>query len=187
MHSKHTPRFAPAVNSILAVAVALSLGGCQTTGSMYGARDSEMTRPADRLYARIPQNRLSTPTRKLTADGIKALDDRDYDMASNIFNLAVKTDITNSQLHLLNAYAYHQRARNGESALFPLAEQGYGQAVQFDQSNWVAKYYRGLLYLDQREYARAQASLADAALSSPNDPDLLYDLAVASYYAKDPK
>ncbi len=187
MHAKHILRFAPAINSVLAVAVALSLVGCQTPGPMFGLADRELTRPEDRLYARIPQNRLSTPTRKLTADGIKALDERDYEKASDIFNLAVKTDITNSQLHLLNAYTYHQRARNGESALFPLAEQGYEQAVQFDQSNWVAKYYRGLMYLDQREYSRAQSSLADAALSSANDPDLLYDLAVASYYAKDPK
>ncbi len=139
------------------------------------------------MYAHIPQARLSTPTRKLAAEGIKALDERDYQKASDVFNLAVKTDITNSQLHLLNAYTYHQRARRGESALFPLAEQGYEQAVRFDQSNWVAKYYRGLMYLDQRDFARAQSSLADAALSSANDPDLLYDLAVASYYAQDPK
>ena len=44
-----------------------------------------MARPGERLYSRIPQNKLSTPTRKLAADGIKALDARDYDKASDIF------------------------------------------------------------------------------------------------------
>lgn len=187
MRPNQALRFAPAVNSILAVAVALSMGGCQTTGPLLGASETETARPTERLYARIPQNKLTTPTRRLAADGIKALDERDYEKASDIFNLAVKTDITNSHLHLLNAYTYHQRARNGESGLFPLAEQGYEQAVQFDESNWVAKYYRGLMYLDQREYASAKVHLAEAALFASNDPDLLYDLAVASYYAKDVK
>ncbi len=187
MHPKHPFSLAPALNSLVALAVALALGGCETTGPSYRATDAELAPPGERLYTRIPQNKLSTPTRKLAADGIKALDARDYDKASDIFNLAVKTDITNSQLHLLNAYTYHQRARNGESALYQLADQGYEQAVQFDQSNWVAKYYRGLMYLDQREFVRAQVHLADAALSTSNDPELLYDLAVASYYAKDPK
>ncbi len=139
------------------------------------------------LYKQIPQGMLTTTTRKLAAQGIKALDERDFRKASDIFNLAVKTDISNSQLHLLNALAYHERALGGESALIPLAEQGYEQAVQFDSTNWVARYYRGLIFLDQRNYARAQASFAEAALYSDSDPDLLYQLAVASYYAKDPQ
>src|SRR4051812_24871213 len=37
MPSKHILRFAPAVNSALAVAIALSLVGCQTPGPMFGS------------------------------------------------------------------------------------------------------------------------------------------------------
>lgn len=192
MHSKHTPPLAPAVRSLIAVAISLALGGCQTTDWMYGSdrsgtRRAEVGSHAVPLYPSIPQNRVTTATRKYAAEGIRALDAGNLENASNAFNRAVATDITNSQLHFLNAYAYHQRARHGESGLFPLAEQGYDQAVQFDSSNWVARYYRGRMYLDQRDFARAQSNLAEAALSSANDPDVLYDLAVASYYAKDPK
>ena len=180
-------------SALLAATVSLALGGCQSLGPMNPSGGSELLGHASSqgvvsgLYSRIPQEKLTSATRKYAAEGIKALDERDYTKASDSFNQAVKTDITSSQLHFLNAFAYHQRARQGESGLFPLAEQGYEQAVQFDPTNWVARYYRGLMYLDQRDYPRAQASLAEAALYTTNDPDLLYSLAVASYYAKDPK
>lgn len=179
-------------SALLALTVSFALGGCQTMGPNSLSGDLEgggrgMGGGRTNLYAQIPQGKLTGATRKIAAEGIKALDDRDYVKASDYFNLAVKTDISSSQLHFLNAYAYHQRARQGESGLFPLAEQGYQQAVQFDPTNLAARYYQGLMYLDQRDYPRAQASFAEAALFTTNDPELLYNLAVASYYAKDPK
>lgn len=143
--------------------------------------------PKTRLADAVPKDKLTTAARQLAAEGLKALDRRDYAKASDLFNLAVKTDISNSYLHFLNAVTYQLRGTSGESSLFPLAEQGYEMALQFDNSNWLARYYSGLLAMTQRNYAKAQARLAEAALYAGNEPELLYDLAAAAYYNRDPK
>jgi general secretion pathway protein D len=143
--------------------------------------------PTLRLYDKVPQDKLDTASRQLAAEGLKAMDEKNYTKASGLFNLAVKTDMTNSYLHFLNGVAYQLRGMAGENGLFPLAEQGYQMAVQFDNSNWLARYYGGLLAMYQRDFNRAQKKFAEAALYAPNEPDLLYDLAVVSYYNRDPK
>lgn len=180
----------PLASTLVLSGAAMLLGGCETfTGLVRGEVGNPMASemPETRLHAAIPGGKLNTASRQLAAEGLKALDARDYRKASDLFNLAVKTDITNSYLHFLAGVAYQLRGIAGESGLFPLAEQGYQMAVQFDNSNWLARYYAGLLAMYQRNWAAAQAKLADAALYAGNQPDLLYDLAVASYYNRDPK
>lgn len=189
--SFHFPPPAMAMQRLpLLLAVALGLAGCESMGGLVRGdriQAAANRQPATRLYEAIPDGQLNTASRQLAAEGIKALDATDYRKASDLFNLAVKTDITNSYLHFLNGVAYQLRGIAGESGLFPLAEQGYQMAVQFDNSNWLARYYAGLLAMYQRNWATAQAKLADAALYAGNQPELLYDLAVASYYNRDPK
>jgi Flp pilus assembly protein TadD len=178
---------------VLLASTALLTTGCETLGG-FARNDSEQMPaslatqlPQTHLLASIPKDKINTASRQLAADGIKALDAKDYRKASEIFNLAVKTDITNSYLHFLNAVAYQFRGVTGESGLFPLAEQGYQMAVQFDNSNWLARYYGGLLAMQQHNYADAQKKIAEAALYAGKKPELLYDLAVASYYNHDPQ
>jgi len=140
-----------------------------------------------RLAAEIPADKLTTASRQIAAEGIRALDIRQYSKASDLFNLALKTDINNSYLHFLNGLTYHLRGLDGEATLFALAQQGYERAIQFDGSNAIAHYYLGSLYLDRRDYAAAKGEFMEAALYIKDDPDLLYDLATASYYARDPR
>jgi general secretion pathway protein D len=186
-------RGSPLVRAIALAVIAATTSGCQTMGGFgapsaaAGAWSGGTASDSTSLYQRIPQDKLTTATRKVAAEGIRALDKKDYRKASDLFNLAVKTDITNSYLHYLNALAYHLRGLNGESGLFQLAAQGYDQAIQFDASNWIARYYRGLLFLDQREFSSAQRDFTEAAIYAGNDPDVLYNLALASYYNRDPK
>lgn len=183
----------PLKTPTVAVIIALTfLAGCQSLNNKVFNDTTLPTSlaeqlPQTHLLDSIPREKLNTATRQLTAEGIKALDAKDYRKASDIFNLAVKTEMTNSYLHFLNAVAYQFRAITGESGLFPLAEQGYQLAIKFDNSNWLARYYGGLLAMNQRNYAMAQSKLAEAALYAPKQPELLYDLAVASYYNHDPK
>lgn len=179
--------------TVLALA-AIGLAGCNSIGAKrHAAVDENVYRPvpinasATHLADLIPQDKLSTATRQLAKEGIKALDERDYKKASKLFNLALKTDISNSYINFLNGLAYHLRALGGEGALYSLAQQGYEMAIQFDSSNSVARCYLGLLYLDRREYVAAKEQLMGAALYRHDDPDLLYSLAAAAYYAKDPR
>ncbi|WP_158568974.1 MULTISPECIES: type II and III secretion system protein [unclassified Duganella] len=180
-------------NLVLAAVVGLALGGCAGPGASPGQKQAGAFTPlaVDRsgggLGAALQHANLSSASRQVAAEGIRALDAHEFKKASDLFNLALKTDLNNSYLHFFNALTYHYRALEGEGALFALAEQGYEMAVQFDSSNYTALYYRGLLHLDRREYAQAQHYLMEAALYDKHDPDLLYDLALASYQIKDPK
>lgn len=170
----------------------LALGGCETmTGLTRKSLDEPSPAvaqlPPGNLYARIPKDKLTSAARQIAAEGVKALDERKYEKASNLFNLAVKVDMTNSYLHFMNGVTYQLRGIAGESALLPLAEQGFEMAVQFDNGNWLARYYHGLLAMQQRDFAKAQKLLVEATLYASNVPELLYDLATASYYNRDPK
>jgi Flp pilus assembly protein TadD len=179
----------------LSLAALAALSGCASMGSgvlgkagyPQGYLPIQVDGTGGDLASKIPLAKLSNASRQVAFEGVKALDKRDFKKASDLFNLALKTDINNSYLHLLNALAYHYRALDGESALYGLAEQGYEQAVQFDGSNWLARHYMGMLYMDRRDYALAQHHLMEAALYNPDDNELLYDLATAAYYAKDLK
>jgi Flp pilus assembly protein TadD len=191
----HTPLLrwlTPTRSAVAAMSaiVAMGLSGCETMGGVAkgdAGNPLASTQPKTNLYATIPQGKLTSAPRLLAAEGIKALDARDYKKASDLFNMAVKADMTSSYLHFLNGVAYQLRGVQGESSLFPLAEQGFEMAAQFDSSNWLARYYSGLLAMYQRDFAKAKIKLANAALYAGNEPELLYDLAVAAYYDRDPK
>ena len=138
-------------------------------------------------YDAIPKDKINTEPRQLTAKGILALGENRLDQASAFANQALGLDITNSYLQFLNGNIYHRQALAGDSERFALAAQGYELAIQFDPTNWIALYSMGLLRLDQRDYAEAQRFFAQAVLYSGEDPGVLYNLAVASYYAQDPE
>lgn len=171
---------------VLGIGIVFLLAGCVSDrGFQFAPSSNAPTSLA--LHDSIPENKVDTEVRQATAAGIKALDDGDYERANKAFNVALKLDITNSYLHFFNAYVYHLRAANGEVKNFALAEEGYRQALTFDPSNWMADYYLGLAYFDQRKFKLAQAQFARSAAHRDDDPDVLYDLAAASYYARDPR
>ncbi|WP_417827151.1 hypothetical protein [Thalassospira povalilytica] len=111
----------------------------------------------------------------------------ELDEASRLANVALKMDITNSDLQFLNGFVYHLMGKSGDASKFELAEQGYKQALQFDPGNLVAQYQLGHLYMDQRRHGLAQLEFAAVAQHYGDDPYVLYNLAAASYYAHDPK
>lgn len=172
----------------LALSSAL-LAGCQTLGGQFERSFRDGPASSMRLVTlpEVEAGAADSTERKVIAEGLKAFRNGDYPAASHLFNTALKFSITRSELHLLNALTYHMQALDGDGAKYELAEEGYRLAIQFDPSNWHGNYYLGLCYLDQRKYAQAQRYLARAAATESNDPDLLYDLAVASYLAGDPR
>lgn len=135
----------------------------------------------------IPEDNINTTTRALVAEALTKMDEGELQDASTLLNTALKLDLSNSHLHFLNALTYHLMAKGGNSKNYEFAEEGYKLAYKFDNSNMLAKYYLGLTYLDQRKFKAAQAELAQAAVMDDKDPEILYDLARASYYAGDPR
>jgi Flp pilus assembly protein TadD len=177
----------------LVVAVIASLAGCGTTQPHVATDQAAVARiaqtvtrtSATTLAASIDNAKLSTAAKQLALEGVKALDAGDYAKASSLFNLGLKVEINNSYLHFLNALTYHYRALAGEGALYEVAQRGYELAVQFDQSNTTARFYHGLLHMDRRDFIAAQREFMEAAVFDGDDPELLYALAVSSYYARD--
>lgn len=145
------------------------------------------TVPAEPVTERLRAlaERTSEP-RQLAKSGIEHIVEGRYAEASRAFNSALQLSPSDSYLQLLNGLAYHLMAVAGDSDKYGLAEQGYLLAIKFDGSNWLARYYLGNLRLDRRQYGEAQAAFAEALLYADADPDILYQLAAASYYAGDP-
>ena len=133
----------------------------------------------------IDMRNVNTEPRKYALKGLEALERQDLEDAQYNFNLAVKMDIRNSHLQFLNALTYHLQALNGRAEMFELAQTGYKMAEQFSPTNWLAPFYEGLLYKDMKNFGQAQDSFARALLLNRTNPDVLYHLAEASYYARD--
>lgn len=174
----------------------LALGGVKNGGNEIGWDSHDFNYEStiksgqslpSKLSTLIPKDKVNNATRALTAEAIVALDNGDLEKASALFNTALRRDLSNSTLHFMNGLTYHLMAEGGNSSKYKFAEQGYEQAYKFDSSNALATYYLGLVYFDQRKFAQAQAAFAVAAVMDEEDPEILYDLARASYFAGDPR
>ncbi len=163
---------------VLSVAVGLCLLTACQTASVSGIESRSVAEA-------IPQEKINTEPRRLAAEGIRHLDDGDLERALDAFNKALRIDGGNSSLNFLAGLTYHLMALAGADAKYDLARQGYDRAVRLDASNWIAHYHAGLLELDLRNFRGAQTRFAEALILHPRDPDLLYYMAAASYYAGD--
>ena len=122
---------------------------------------------------------------KFANEGYNFLKKGDYTLASEKFNNALKFDIKNSNLQALNAVAYHLNAKYQDANNYQLAKQGYELASKFDPSNWVPYYLNGLIYFKEKKYKQAKNNFINAALKNWGNNEILYNIAVASYYDLD--
>ena len=161
----------------------LALAGCQSA-TLGGLSSMASNQAAPTVVGNpVKDSAIQTLVRKSVA----ALEDDKLKDASKFINLALKLDITNPDLQFMNGLTYHMMGVRGDASKFELAEQGYNQALKFDSGNLAARYQLGLLFMDQRRYGLAQGHFAAVALHRGDDPAVLYSLAAASYYARDPK
>lgn len=166
----------------------IAASGCVNTPAVVSSDVQSPTAPLpSALFAKLGGENLKDETLQRAQAGIRHLEQGNLAAASREFNAALQLDPSRSYLQLLNGIAYHLQAVAGDADKFALAEQGYALAVRFDHANWLARYFRGNLRLDQRDYKAAQADFAEALLYIENDPEILYQLSAASYLAGDPK
>lgn len=186
-----------------AIALAGSLAACQTlddlnAGLTAGINSLAPTAEAAKLssappvrsgpdyFQSIPKDKLTSEPRRLVAKLVAALRDNDLEQASKFANQALALEITNSQLQFVNGFVYHQLAIAGDQTKADLAKEGYLLAIKFDPTNWLARYHLGLLHMERKEWDVAQQQFGETLHYNPRDPGLLYNMAVASYYAQDP-
>lgn len=161
------------IRKILAILIVLLLAACNST---------ELD-----IFKDKNQNDIRTIQKpdKLAIVGIEEIKNGSYEKASAAFNKALKMSPSSSGLHFLNALAYHLMGVSGDESKLNLAKEGYALAINFDQSNWLARYYSGLLSIEKKAFIEAQKQFSEAILFEGSDPDLLYYAAYASYYSYD--
>lgn len=100
-------------------------------------------------------------------------------------NEALQLDPRNSHLHFLNGFVYHLQARQGDSQKGEMALEGYQQALRIDPSNWIAREFLGLAYMDLKQFDQARMAFSEVLLMTPESAVAIYGLMVASYLTGD--
>ena len=162
--------------------MAMSL--CLLGGAL--AAPNVMQADLTRLLKAMPDAKVNSESRQAMRQALVLVGEDRLDEGSQKLNAALKLDPSNSYLQFFNAFAYHQMAQRGDTQKFALAEQGYLLAVQFDASNWVAHYFLGTMYFEQRNFSAAQQEWAAVLLSLGEDQEVLLRMVAAAYYAGDP-
>jgi len=165
--------------------VVLSLGACTHSQS----KSSDVRDSSDAYLTSINlEGAVSADTLldEHTKKAISAMQAGQLQEATAQFNIALNRNFSSSSLQLLNGINYHLRALGGDNGLFDMAEQGYLAAIRFDKSNWTARYYLGMFYMDTKRYMDAQREFGAYVVNNDSDPEALYYLARASYYSADP-
>ncbi|MBO6826488.1 MAG: hypothetical protein JJ879_09820 [Sneathiella sp.] len=160
--------------SVLALSLALS--GCQTFGEMNNNQASEIKTLIEKEEPDFLALFEKAKTQILAEN---------WTSANRNLNKALRINFSNSSLQELNALSYHIQASRGASQHYSLAEQGYISAIRFDPSNWSARYFLGVLYLEQRKFMEAQRQFAAYVAENDQDAEALYYLVSASYFAND--
>ncbi|MCX7165927.1 MAG: hypothetical protein NTV11_06585, partial [Rhodocyclales bacterium] len=114
MKINRSPKRHPRIGRFLKVVALPSLLAFSSFGAMAGASELDdsyrapmMHSSAAKLAESIPKDKLTTASRQLTKEGLKAIDEKAYEKASTLFNMALQGDINNSYLHFLNGLTYH--------------------------------------------------------------------------------
>ena len=139
-----------------------------------------------RMLKAIPEGKINSELRLAMRQALILVAEDHLDEGSKQINAALKLDPSNSYLQLFNAFAYHQMARRGDAESFGLAEQGYLLAVKFDASNWIAHYFLGTLYFEQRNFRASQQEWAAVLLALGEDQEVLFRMVASAYYSGDP-
>ena len=174
----------PAIPVLKRAGVALALTLC-LQGVAVAAPDA-LQADLTRLLKAIPTEKVNTESRLAMRQALNLVAEDRLDEGSQQINAALKLDPSNSYLQFFNAFAYHQMARRGDTQKFGLAEQGYLLAVQFDASNWIAHYFLGTLYFEQRNFSASQQEWAAVLLALGEDQEVLFRMVASAYYSGDP-
>ncbi len=125
---------------------------------------------------------LPESTSKLVAEGIHSLEIGKPEIASKLFNIAIKFDPQNASYHLLSGLAYHLQFKNGGSSeMRDNAEVGYLLAAKFNPGNSKPYVQLGRLALDAKEYNLALNYFSKSIEYDLKNTDGLFGLAQSSY------
>jgi tetratricopeptide (TPR) repeat protein len=121
----------------------------------------------------------------LAGEGIKRLQQNQYEEASRVFNAGLKFSPDDARLHFLNGLAYHLLYLRGDQTMLELAVAGYELALSADPSLYEAALQLGRLEFDAKRFVSSASAFRHAAEIEPQKGDAYLGLAAASYYGRD--
>lgn len=170
-------RSAASLRSVTAV-VALFLCGCSAlTPSAHqesGVSKSAKQPPRDLRISNV-----------LATEGIKKLQENEYEDASRIFNAALKFSPDKSSLHFLNGLTYHLMYLRGDESMKELALTGYQLALSADPSFFPAALQLGRLEFEGKDFRKSVEAFQRAIEIEPQNGDAQLGMAAAAYYGHD--
>lgn len=133
----------------------------------------------------IPAGSYDSEMLAKVTTAVNFIKQQDLPQAQLAINEALQLDARNSHLHFLNGFVYHLQARQGDTQKAEMALEGYQQALRIDPSNWIAKEFLGLAYMDLKQFDNAKLAFSDVLLLTPESSVSIYGLMVSSYLTGD--
>lgn len=133
----------------------------------------------------IPTGSYESEMLAKVTGAVNFIKQQDLPQAQLAINEALQLDARNSHLHFLNGFVYHLQARQGDTQKAEMALEGYQQALRIDPSNWIAKEFLGLAYMDLKQFDNAKLAFSDVLLLTPESSVSIYGLMVSSYLTGD--
>lgn len=166
------------------IATALTMALCLTSPAH---ADDTAKSFADMLKAvpLIPSGSYDSEMLAKVTTAVNFIKQQDLPQAQSAINEALQLDARNSHLHFLNGFVYHLQARQGDTQKAEMALEGYQQALRIDPSNWIAKEFLGLAYMDLKQFDNAKLTFSDVLLLTPESAVSIYGLMVSSYLTGD--
>ena len=149
----------------------------------------ETTNPQEKLDIPMPLSytKANKAIQPQVAQAFTLLKQEKYSEASSYINQVLQTRPKSLFFHLLNAFTYEKLAENDDPTATDLAVIGYQNALTIDPFNCFAIAQLGKIKFRNQKFHEAQEHFANALLLKPDDPNLIHELAAASYYAYDIK
>lgn len=163
--------------------LALAVGGCNMMNQTVVISGAGR---ANDIRDMLPKTKDTHGAAYELSQGVAALLAGHRDAAAAHFNLGLKYDPKDPNLHFLNALVYNLRAAAGDTTRYDLAEVGYKLALKFDPNHWLAAYQLGKLYLAENRDREARDAFARTLQIEPGNASAAYGLAVASYALGEP-
>ena len=166
-------------SSVTTLALVSLLAACSTPSTAPDANKDSKS------LAQIRTGADSTPRDKQLKEGLMNLQKGDYEKAKIAFHTSLNGKPNDALMHFLAGLTAHMEANAGKTDSKSEAEVAYKASLTHDPANKLASIQLARLYMEEKNYTKAQDHFAEALLLAPGDVDLLAGLASASYLAQD--
>lgn len=161
----------------------ITLSGCQEDGNKPLPEHENAAHKTALSFLNQPHN--AWPSGFSSQHLTSLVESGDVVEASRYVNAALNKSPQHAGLHIANGFVYELMQKSEDDLRRELVTTAYRSAYNIDPSQWISAYLLGVSELKEKKFSAAQEHLAHALVLNPNQADIAYALAYASYYTKD--